>query len=220
MSRKITILSGRTFGNLTVLRIAESPDSTGHARWVCSCKLCGQESVHLGYNLRRMHVVMCHACAKRLHQMYCDEGKYPSRYPEYRLLCHARERAKDRGIPCTITLDDIRIPEFCPVLHIRLKKGHGRHCDSSPTIDRIVPSMGYTPSNTWVISFRANHLKANGTLDDFESLCREMRARMGITPIGPATVATAHKEVAMAPRMCLKVWKGEDFDELFTKEAI
>jgi hypothetical protein len=39
---------------------------------------------------------------------------------EYRLFHHARERALAKGLPFAITLDDVVIPDVCPVLGIPL----------------------------------------------------------------------------------------------------
>lgn len=82
---------------------------------------------------------------------------------ERRLIGWARDRAKKSGVPCTITIDDIEIPKECPVLGIALFSGDGVSCDNSPTIDRIVPEVGYVPGNVIVISNRANRVKSNAT---------------------------------------------------------
>lgn len=78
----------------------------------------------------------------------------------------ARRRAGEKNLPFTITEQDITIPDTCPVLGIELVPGVGRPIDSSPTLDRIVPSSGYTPSNIHVISYKANCLKSYGQMED------------------------------------------------------
>ena len=35
--------------------------------------------------------------------------------------------------------------------------------DNSPSLDRIVPELGYIPSNVVVISYKANAIKRNAT---------------------------------------------------------
>lgn len=79
------------------------------------------------------------------------------------LLRWARGRAERAGLPFNLTVDDIQIPEFCPVLGIPLYCGKGRMCENSPTIDRIVPDMGYTSGNIIVVSNRANRIKSNAS---------------------------------------------------------
>src|SRR5687768_15292280 len=86
------------------------------------------------------------------------------------MVIAARKRAKEKGIPCTISYSDLVIPERCPLLDIPIfvctKELTGRFgaCDNSPTIDRIDNFKGYIASNVWVISHRANTLKGNTSI--------------------------------------------------------
>lgn len=95
------------------------------------------------------------------------------------MFAAARERARAKQIEFTITKDDINIPQTCPVLGINIEAGEGRVSDvngnerklvgakdTSPSLDRIDNSKGYTPDNIRVISWRANYLKNNATLDE------------------------------------------------------
>lgn len=90
--------------------------------------------------------------------------------PERHLVNDARKRAKRRGIPFSITADDIHIPARCPVLGIPLVPSTGRPAAQSPSLDRLVTSLGYTKDNTIVISHRANTLKGDATLDELRRL--------------------------------------------------
>lgn len=66
------------------------------------------------------------------------------------------------GLPFAITEHDIKIPKRCPALGIALKQGTGkRRLDSSPTLDRVNPSLGYVPGNVIVISSLANAIKSS-----------------------------------------------------------
>jgi hypothetical protein len=87
----------------------------------------------------------------------------------------ARIRAKSKGIPFTITIDDIVIPEVCPVLGIKLEHGVGYVCDNSPTLDRIIPELGYVVGNIQVISHRANTIKNNASLEDMIKVVEHMK---------------------------------------------
>lgn len=86
------------------------------------------------------------------------------------MLYKARLRAKARGLPCTITRSDIPIPNFCPVLGIPIAKTYGRVSPGTPSIDRFDSSKGYVPGNVRVISYRANTLKNNGTIDELRAV--------------------------------------------------
>ncbi len=68
-------------------------------------------------------------------------------------------------MPFEITVDDIVVPRYCPVLGIELCKSSTRSPHAaSATLDRINPSLGYVRGNVLVISDRANRAKSNLTL--------------------------------------------------------
>jgi hypothetical protein len=89
----------------------------------------------------------------------------------------AKARAKERGLIFSITLDDFTIPQRCPVLGIPLVVLSKRQLrgDTSPTLDRILPHLGYVAGNVRVISFRANLLKSNATLAEHEAVLQDAR---------------------------------------------
>lgn len=87
------------------------------------------------------------------------------------MLAAARQRARKAGLVCTLTLDDIVIPSRCPVFGIPIEHQTGkRQSDNSPSIDRIVPSLGYTKSNAVIVSFRANRIKNDATVEELKRL--------------------------------------------------
>lgn len=83
------------------------------------------------------------------------------------MLDRARLRARKKGIECSIKISDIVIPEYCPVLGIKMKRNYGGISSAnSPSLDRIDPNKGYTKDNVAVISMKANRIKANATADE------------------------------------------------------
>lgn len=91
-------------------------------------------------------------------------------YEKY-LLANARAHAKGRNKEFNITEEDIVIPDVCPILGIPLEIAIGKKIrDNSPSIDRIDSSLGYVKGNVQVVSWRANDLKSNGTLEEFRKL--------------------------------------------------
>lgn len=88
---------------------------------------------------------------------------------EAHLLIQAKQALKRRNIICTITIDDIIIPEICPVFKIPLDKGR-----FSPSLDRIDNSKGYIPGNVWVISRLANTMKNDGSLEEILTFCENL----------------------------------------------
>lgn len=87
-----------------------------------------------------------------------------------RIYDRAKGRAKQRGREFTISLDDVVIPETCPVLGVPLV--HAPGSPYVPSLDRIDSSKGYTPDNIIVMSWRANTLKNNMTEEECRALLR------------------------------------------------
>jgi len=83
------------------------------------------------------------------------------------ILSRCKARAKIRNIEFTITIDDIVIPKYCPILGLELKpnRGSGGRLNS-PSLDRIDCSKGYIKGNIQVISNRANTIKSDATYAD------------------------------------------------------
>jgi len=75
----------------------------------------------------------------------------------------ALDRAKQRGLPFTISKSDVVIPSHCPVLGIPLQPGTGVLTDNSPSLDRIIPELGYVPGNVIVVSHKANRIKTDAS---------------------------------------------------------
>jgi len=82
------------------------------------------------------------------------------------MLALARQRAKRSGLEFTLKREDVSIPERCPVLDIPLFRGKRAAKDNSPSLDRIDSRRGYTPDNIAVISWRANRLKGDATIQE------------------------------------------------------
>jgi len=106
---------------------------------------------------------------------YSRKGQYDWRIknPKKYLLSRARGRAKIEGIPFTITEDDFNIPEYCPIFrHLKLEfsSGRGTRPDNIPTLDKIVPSLGYVSGNVAVISMRANRLKSDASAQELQAI--------------------------------------------------
>lgn len=105
--------------------------------------------------------------------------KYRIDNPERTMLRGAVQRAKQGGYACTITEIDIFIPECCPLLGIKLQRGtgKGRVLPNSPTLDKIIPALGYVPGNVMVISHRANSIKRDATLEELQALVQNWERR-------------------------------------------
>jgi hypothetical protein len=121
----------------------------------------------------------CKKCTRQTTRAYDDKVRiYMTEYlRSYRIknaamfmLASAKNRAKKLGRECTIKLEDVVVPEFCPILGIRMEKQAYKAQDNSPSLDRIDSNQGYIKGNVQVISRRANMLKSNATLEEIERL--------------------------------------------------
>jgi hypothetical protein len=109
--------------------------------------------------------------------------KYRTEHPDVRMFTDAKLRAKEQGWEFNIEVSDIVIPEVCPVLKIplfRVPGVEGRHKanPNSPSLDRIDNTKGYVKGNVWVISWRANHIKTDASLEELETLVASLRERL------------------------------------------
>lgn len=112
----------------------------------------------------------------------CEQGRsyYRANFKKT-MLQNAQKRARQGGYPCTITVDDIVIPEYCPLLGIKLHSG--RPLAASPSLDKIKPELGYVPGNVWVISHRANALKGDASLEELKMLVANLEKRCTVTSV-------------------------------------
>lgn len=106
-----------------------------------------------------------------------NKAKDPLKWVREAMLRQARSRAKRAGLPFSIVLEDIIIPELCPVLDIPLVPGTKMPHAGSPSLDKFIPSLGYVPGNIYVISRRANTMKSDGSVEDVRKLLAWMESQ-------------------------------------------
>ena len=103
--------------------------------------------------------------------------------PKDVMIINARVRAKQRGLLCTITVEDLQWPTHCPIFGLELDynttpTGERKHAkrDAFPTLDRKNPAFGYVPGNVFVISYKANRLKQDSTTEQLAALLTYMKS--------------------------------------------
>lgn len=77
------------------------------------------------------------------------------------LIALAKDRARKKGVPFSLTIDDLDIPSRCPVLGIPIKFSKMKDRHSSPSIDRLSSELGYVPGNIIIVSWLANDIRRN-----------------------------------------------------------
>lgn len=133
----------------------------GLQSWCRECtKKYGQE--HYAANQKVIRQRQNLSYPKQAKQQMARQKQALKDNPAKGLLKLAKQRCKKSGVSCTITESDIKIPEFCPILGLRLEFGDMETRNSSPSLDRLNPAFGYVPGNVAVISYRANRIKNEG----------------------------------------------------------
>lgn len=138
---------GCVFGVQTVLR-HESPDEA-----LVRCA-CGKTYIRSFSQLWHTHSCGCCSNPKASrfsHEMKLRRKKNLSGY----LLELVRKQAKVRrgDVECTITAEDLPVPEFCPIAPVRIETNTQQRTDASPTVVRIDRGRGYVPGNVMVVSY-------------------------------------------------------------------
>ena len=163
MSNKHIYKEGDYIGSYYVLSCVRKPESKGKHKQV------------------RNFVTVRHTCGYitedvRPYELYkqrrkcagCEQTRPRVGYKRQSvMIVNARRRAKQQNVPFDITDDDIIIPDTCPLLGIPLfTNTGGAPCPNSPTLDKLIPHLGYVRSNILVISHRANSIKHNASIDE------------------------------------------------------
>lgn len=145
------------------------PDGLSH-----SCKACHKRQVQIA---REANIEQARAGARASYYRHKDKRltKQKEQYAltrsdddvvRFQMLHNAKQRARKHGLDFSLVIEDIVIPDVCPVFETPLVRSTGTATDQSPTLDRIDSSRGYTRNNVIVISKRANTIKNSGTPDE------------------------------------------------------
>lgn len=140
----------------------------------------------------------CKSCKKEYDKKYRQSDKIQSLYSSkeykskkkeeqfirlnsdlrYLMYRNTKARALKNNIPFNLKLEDIIIPERCPILEIELLKipyGKRRGFQmNSPSIDKINPELGYIKGNIQVISMKANAMKYSATKEELIKFCNNV----------------------------------------------
>jgi hypothetical protein len=172
--------TGQKFGRLTLRWPVGQKGRGKNVYWLCSCDcgnmkvICASTVVRNGSESGGGFSKSC-GCLRneKTSQRFSTHGQ--SGTSEHAMWKSAHRRAKTFSLPFDIHVTDITIPEFCPLLEIRLECGTGKAHANSPTLDRIIPALGYVKGNIQVISRRANAIKNDATLEELERVVSNWR---------------------------------------------
>lgn len=109
--------------------------------------------------------------------------RYANANPEFALWNAAKQRAKKAGLEFTITVADVIIPAACPYLGIPICASFdptgGVRRDNRASLDRVDSRVGYVPGNVHVVSWKANRIKTDATIEDLLAFSRGFLAVHG-----------------------------------------
>jgi hypothetical protein len=97
------------------------------------------------------------------------------------ILADAKKRAKKQGVPFSLTLEHLNslIVSHCPITlapidWTKAEVVDGHAGNNSPSLDKIIPELGYIEGNCAIISHRGNRIKSNGTIDEHRRIIKYM----------------------------------------------
>jgi hypothetical protein len=182
-------LENKQYGRLTVIQKLETRRTSGGnpvARWLCKC-LCGSVKIVSTNSLRQGKVKSCGCLNRELVQQRGFQNKTHGGYSQrtsvedrikWQALKNIYERTQRRGYESDLDIDDLpELTDMCPILGIRYKKGSLKCKDASPSIDRKNPNLPYLKKykdNLAFISYRANRIKADATVEELKSIINYM----------------------------------------------
>jgi hypothetical protein len=89
-----------------------------------------------------------------------------------RMLANAKKRAKKLNLDFNLTLEDIIIPDECPIFKIPFTFVAETSYQDNCSLDRIDNTKGYIKGNVQVISMKANTMKNSATPEELLNFCK------------------------------------------------
>jgi hypothetical protein len=170
---------GKKFGRLLVK--ARAPSRGNCTFWLCLCD-CGVVKEVWAGSLQSGNAKSC-GCARNetLKRMFTTHGATANGKVtlEYTMWSHSRAVAKKNNLPHNLELSDIVIPMHCPVFGFELcRENKVKPQYNSPSLDKLIPSLGYVKRNVRVISFKANWLKQNSSLEELKKIAEWLEGEL------------------------------------------
>ena len=157
---------------------------------------------HSGERLvRNNDCVECRKTVKRIAASKKPRGKRgrPRKYPDFvgpvkpkritftpttveeQWIVRSKNRPKVNKARKSLSIEYYKtlLVTHCPLLGMQLsyESYTGRTPDNYATLDKIDPTKGYVPGNVQILSFRANSLKADATIEEMELLLKNWKAQ-------------------------------------------
>jgi|ERR1035437_5967994 hypothetical protein len=96
--------------------------------------------------------------------------------PRREILWHLKQNARKKGLPFDLIESDLVWPTHCPVFGMELVYiAQGYRSEASASADRHDNNSGYVKGNVRIISWKANRLKNNATIEDLLKVVKYMQ---------------------------------------------
>lgn len=95
--------------------------------------------------------------------------------PWHQMVITARRSSTRTNVPFDIDAEYVKsifpTDNKCPVFETLFTTStKGKTRDQSPSLDKIIPSLGYVKGNVVIISLKANRMKNNGSIEELQRL--------------------------------------------------
>lgn len=140
---------------------AQAPNSLERIKRVSFCRGCKEVAMTLGRN----GVSKLRAKKDEEYVIYTKTRSRSKRLANFELHLwrSAKQRAIRKGYTFNLDVENIKIPDKCPVFNVPFIYGTAGSYQYSPSLDRINSSGGYTKDNIQIISMKANTMKSSAT---------------------------------------------------------
>ena len=147
-----------------------------------TCKTCKVEKSLDDFrvqirNNKKYYRAVCIECAnyttnnKRQHNVKSDLNAFITKS-----LDNAKQRAKVKGFEFSLTKEWYigNLPKYCPVFNTVLDFSSTLD-EHKPSIDRVNSAKGYTEDNCKIISWKANNIKNQWTVEELEAVVNYLK---------------------------------------------
>jgi hypothetical protein len=114
-------------------------------------------------------------------QKYKERTRGDIKYVLKAVMQNAKERARKQNVPYDLTIEYLEslVVSHCPITKEpldweRRQVVNGHPTKNSPSLDKIIPALGYVPGNCAFLSHRGNAIKSNGTMEEHGRVVRYM----------------------------------------------
>ena len=116
---------------------------------------------------------------KEYSRKYTSKMRLDFNYRLQTLINASKQRALLKNREHSITVDDLialwPVDGNCPVFGFPLQFNSGGFRETSPSVDRIDSTKGYTLDNIQILSWKANRIKAFATVEELEAVVSFMK---------------------------------------------